>query len=223
MVRGPESEFRSPEERITALEHELKEIKGRLWCEQCEVPYGAVLSDRDLKRLIENGRVGINPLPNLEIGKDSDLGTCKVDLHLGSEAMYIDPTKVASLDLSESIPEDYYEKVNLRKQRVIIPTNRVIIATTQERLKLPDDMIGILVGKSGNARRGLKVEGAPIFDAGFDTFPMLELQNTSGLPLTARYGESICAMVFQHLSSPTLQGYAQRQGVKYSNQDGARI
>ena len=203
------------------MQERYSEILRRLWCEKCEVPYGATLSDRDIKRLVEQKRIIIDPQPDLD--DVSILGTCKIDLHLGREAMFIEPTEVGEFDLSEPIPEEYYRRVDLIKRGLIIPSNRVVIAVTLEKLTLPDDIIGILVGKSGNARRGLKVEAAPVFDAGWDGHPILELQNTSGIALRTRYGQPICAMYFQHLSSPALRPYAQSDGVRYRNQTRVQL
>lgn len=221
-----ELDLLSPEEKIAALEKRIKEIEERLWCKECELPYGGVLSDRDLIRLIKSGRISIAPSPDLDIeSEDSDLGTCKVDLHLGRQAMFIDPTQVRSLDLTQPAPDVYYHRANLQKNsEIVIPANTVIIVGTLETLELPDCIIGFLVGKSSLARRGLKVEGAPIFDAGWKSGPpVLELQNTSGVPVVAHFGQAICAMFFMHLSSPTLKGYTERARSTYRSQDGAKL
>ena len=56
-----------------------------------------VLSDRDIKKALKNGRIEIAPTPDLK----TQLGSCSVDLRLGnifrvfdhSRNAYIDPTK----------------------------------------------------------------------------------------------------------------------------------
>ncbi|MBI4059379.1 dCTP deaminase [Candidatus Microgenomates bacterium] len=222
--RGSQGEFnlRSPEERLSDLERKYKELEEKLWCVDCKVPRGAVLSDADIKRLVIAKRILITPEPDLE--SKVILGTCKIDLRLGDSAKFIDPTKVPHIDLSRPVPGEYYHEMDIQEHSsLIIPAGMVIVATTLERIKLPNCMIGLLVGKSRPARSGLKVEGAPIFDAGWDGKPMLELHNGGGVPLEVHYGQAICAMVFLHLSSPTLEVYAQRNGVKYANQTKAQI
>ena len=206
------------------LSEELKWIKERLWCSECELPRGGLLSDRDIKRLILKGRINVTPLPNLE--DETILGTCKLDLHLGAEALVLNSSRVkrGSIDLSEPIPEEYFDNYNLQKLGTItIGTNKLVVATVLERVILPDDISGRLEGKSGIARRGGAVEAAPIFDAGWDGHPMLELHNIGELPIIVHFGSPICAMSFEHMISPTFKSYANRDGIKYGIQKRAQI
>ena len=206
------------------LKDELEWIKEKLWCPDCELPRGGLLSDRDIKRLILNGRINVTPLPNLE--DESILGTCKLDLHLGAEALVLNASRVkrGSIDLAEPIPEEYFDKYDLQKlDTIIIGTNKLVVATTQEWITLPDDISGRLEGKSGIARRGGAVEAAPVFDAGWDGYPMLELHNIGELPIIAHFGNPICAMSFEHMTSPTLKIYAGRDRVKYNTQKRVQI
>lgn len=208
--------------KISELEERLNLIEERLWCSNCQVPRGGEFSDRDIKRLIEEGRIKISPLPNLD--DPSILGTCKVDFHLGAEALILKSHRVSSVDFTKPIPVEYFDKVDLQKEGEIhIPANTLVIATTLEALALPDDIIARMEGKSSIARRGGAVHQAPLFDAGWDGKPMMELHNIGGVTATAHYGQPICAFSFAHLSSPTLKAYAARDGVKYSIQQGAKV
>lgn len=213
--------MRSLEERLANLE----EIIERLWCEDCQVPRGSVLSDRDIKRLIEERIIKITPVPNLDIESEaSDLGTCKVDLHLGHEVQYFDPAELTHIELSEPIPEEAVRTQNIgRGKKLTIHPGEMKIATTMENVILPECIIGRLEGKSGIARKATGAQAAPIFDAGWDGKPVLELHNLGRLPVVARYGVAICAMSFEHLSSQTLKPYKERVGSHFRTQDGARV
>jgi len=207
--------------RVVDLEERLRCIEEKLWCPECNVPRGALLSDRDIRRLIEEGRIEISPEPDLN--DPSILGTCKVDFHLGAEAMVLNPHKIAAVDFSKPIPEEYFDKINLKKEGEInIPPNSLVIATTLERLKLPGDMTGRMEGKSSVARRGGSVQAAPLFDAGWDGRPMMELHNIGGITGIAHYRQAICAFSFTHLSSDTFQLYSQRDGTRYGVQEGVK-
>ncbi|MBI2268662.1 MAG: dCTP deaminase [Candidatus Blackburnbacteria bacterium] len=209
---------------LESLEQRLRELEQRIWCTTCELPFGAALSDRDIKRLVEVGRIRINPCPNIETGTKSDLGTCKVDLHLGDQALVVDATRLTHIDLSGPIPEEYFIRIDVRKLgQVLIHPGEVVVATTLERVTLPDDIIGRMEGKSSIARRGVSVQAAPLFDAGWDGHPILELHNVGTLSAVCRHGAAICAMSFTHLSSPTLQPYSGRDGARYGVQDTAQI
>lgn len=66
-----------------------------------------ILSDRDIRRYINEGKIAINPSPNY----DDQLGSCSIDFHLGntfkifnhSKYPYIDPR---SSNLSSEIMKD---------------------------------------------------------------------------------------------------------------------
>lgn len=222
LERQGELDLRSSGEKLQDLERELRELRENLWCVRCEVPRGAMLSDKDIKRLILQGVIKIDPLPNLE--DPAVLGTCKVDLHLGAEALILDTPRVAFIDFSKPIPEEYFRRMNLQTDGdLVIRPNEVIICVALEKVTLPDCLTGRLEGKSSIARKGGSVQAAPIFDAGWSGCPMLELHNIGGVAAIAHYGQPICAMSFHHLSSPTLRGYAQRDGVKYASQTSARM
>lgn len=200
---------------------EMQELLNRLWCSDCDVPYGAgMFSDVDIIKLVERGRIKFDPMPDLSFSsKDSDLGTCKVDLHLGREALVADPTKVKYLDLAEPIPEEYFTKFNIQnRSELIIKPGQVIIASTLEKVTLADDIYGRMEGKSGVARKGGAVQLAAVFDAGWDGYPMMELHNITDTTLVAHFGNPICAMSFGHLSSKTLMPYNLRNAT-YSVQD----
>ncbi len=212
-------------EHLGQLEQQLKEQRAiieRLWCQDCQLPYGGKLSDPDIRRLVKNGRIIIDPLPDMD--DESVLGTCKLDLRLGAEALVLDATKLSHIEIGKPIPSEYFRKINLREEGVLhVHPNMVVVATTLEAVTLPSCIAGILVGKSSGARGGLSVEAASVFDAGWDGHPMLELHSFGGLPDSIRYGQRICAMVFEHLTSPTAVPYVQRQGVRYSRQNKAQL
>lgn len=199
---------------------QAEQIIEKLWCKNCQLPQGGQLSDCDIKRLVNSGRIKITPRPDL--GNHSVLGTCKLDLRLGAEAMVLDATRVSSLDLTKPIPNEFFRNVNIKKNgEVIIHPNKVIITTTLEWVRLPECISGRLEGKSSIARKGGSVQAAPIFDAGWNGRPMLELHNVGETPIVAHYGQPICAMSFEHMTSATLKPYAARAGVRYSQQTRA--
>lgn len=212
------------EKRIAKLQEELRDLKSKVWCPSCEVPYGAMLSDRDIVKLVKKARIKITPMPDLDVGKGSALGTCKVNLSLGGEALVFDPVQISHIDTSDQLSQEHFQKADIKKLgKIIVHPGKVIVATTLEWLTLPDDIVGRIEGRSSLARRGLSVQTAPLFDAGWNGRPMLELHNVGELPVILYYGNPVCAMSFTHLSSPTLSPYAKRKGVTYSKQVGVKM
>lgn len=218
--KNGELSLESLQRENAVLRSQLNELKEKLWCSECELPRGGQISDRDIKRLLLSKRIVIDPLPDLE--DPSILGTCKIDLSLGKTAKVLNPNKIPYIDFAEPIPEEYYDHFDVQKAgKLVLAANSVVIATTMEWVTLPEDISGRLEGKSGIARRKLGVEDAPVFDAGWSGLPVLELF-LKGHAGVLHYGQPICSMSFEHMTSPTLKEYAQREGVHYSTQTRAQ-
>lgn len=225
ITRSPEEQIAELTTIVSFLEERLMSIEERLWCPECQLPKGAMLSDKDIQRLVRQGRIRLEPLPNIELGEKSDLGPCKIDLHLGGDAIILDASQVANIDLnSGELPKGSHTSINIKRRgQVIIHPRKVVIASALECLTLPDDIAARMEGKSKFARRGIAVQIAPVFDPGWDGKPALELHNIGEVAVVLPYGVPVCAMTFYHLSSPTLKGYARREGVRYAVQDKARF
>lgn len=223
--RPPEEQIAELSARTSFLEERLRSIEERLWCPDCQLPRGAMLSDRDIQRLVRQGRIKLDPLPNIELSKDSDLGACKIDLHLGDNAKFHNTLRVSHVDFDgQKVGEKDIVVFDIAKEgKIVIAPGEVIVADTLEWVTLPDDIAGRLEGKSSLARQGLAVQLAPVFDPGWNGVPALELHNIGRVAVTLYHKMRICAMSFTHLSSPTLKGYAQREGVRYGVQTGARF
>lgn len=199
------------EKRLIKVEQKFGELIEHTCCTDCNLPLGAMLSDRDIMRLIEDRRIQIDPLPKLVPEEGSALGTCKVDFRLGTSTRIYDTTKASLLKANLRTPEEYLREINLQiGEAMILNPGDVIIATTLERLRLPNDIVGRMEGKSSLARKGVHVHAAGLFDAGWDGYPMMELQNVGRIAVELVCGMPVCAMSFTHLSSETLRGYVER-------------
>ena len=176
-----------------------------------------VLSDRDIKKAIEDGKIVITPAPDLKLA----LGTCSVDLRLGnvfrvfdhSRHPYIDPSKK---DYSNEITK----KVIVRKgEDFIMQPGDFVLAVTLERVKIPPNLMGRLEGRSSLGRVGIVVHStASIFDAGWDGRCVLELGNLGRMAVKLTPGMRICAMSFEELSSSAQTPYTKRKTSKYKFQ-----
>lgn len=220
-----ERDTHSPEKQVAELEEKIRLMEGRLWCPDCELPRGAMLSDRDIQRLLRQGRIKLDPLPDIELGENSDLGPCKIDLHLGKTAKTHSVLRVSHIDFNgeKTKDEDTVVFDIAEEGKIVIAPGEVVIADTLEWITLPDDIAGRIEGKSSLARQGIAVHLAPIFDPGWNGVPALELHNIGRVAAILYYRRPICAMSFTHLSSSTLMGYAQREGARYRGQKGAQF
>jgi dCTP deaminase len=79
---------------------------------------------------------------------------------------------------------------------ITIYPGEFMLATTMERLIIPDTMMALVVGRSSIARIGLSVEIAGDIDPGFDGHITLELYNESPNPIVLKPGYEICQVIF---------------------------
>lgn len=173
-----------------------------------------VLSDRDIKKAIKEKHIIITPKPDFK----TQLGSCSLDLRLGnifrifeySKYPYIDPSK---RDFSNEITRKVVVK---NGQEFIMQPGDFVIAATLECVRLPDNMMGRLEGRSSLGRLGIVVHStASIFDPGWDGNCVLELGNLGRMAVRLTPGMRICAMSFEELSSVAEVPYSKKKRAKY--------
>jgi dCTP deaminase len=97
-----------------------------------------------------------------------------------------------------------------------------VLGSTLERIRLPDDLVARLEGKSSLGRLGLLIHStAGFIDPGWDGHVTLELSNVANLPITIYYGMPIGQLSFVLLTEPAETPYgADKLGSKYQGQRG---
>ena len=113
--------------------------------------------------------------------------------------------------------------ISIRLKKTILPKSQrkgdFALAATLERVKIPDNMMGRLEGRSSLGRIGIVVHStASIFDAGWDGNCVLELGNLGRMAVKLTPGMRICAMSFEELSSPAEVPYSKKKDAKYKTQ-----
>lgn len=178
-----------------------------------------VLSDRELKKALESGRIKIRPKPDLK----TQLGSCSIDLRLGnifrvfehSLYPYIDPSR---RDYSNEITRIIKVK---QGDSFIIQPGDFVLASTLERITIDSTLLGRLEGRSSLGRLGIVVHStASVFDPGWDGKAVLELGNLGRMAVSLTPGMRICAMTFEELSSPAEVPYSKKKHAKYIFQKG---
>jgi dCTP deaminase len=175
-----------------------------------------VLSDRTIRRLLEEGRIGIDPYDE-DLMQPSSLDV-RVDRYFrvfrNSRYPYID-VKTEQEDLTELVEADDGEAF-------ILHPGEFVLGSTLERVTLPDDLVARLEGKSSLGRLGLLIHStAGFIDPGWDGHVTLELSNVANLPITIYPGMKIGQISFVQLSEPAEHPYgSQGIGSKYQGQQG---
>jgi dCTP deaminase len=118
---------------------------------------------------------------------------------------------------------DLTELVQVREDEpFILHPGEFVLGSTLERVRIPDDTVARLEGKSSLGRLGLLIHStAGYVDPGWDGYLTLELSNVANLPITIYPGMKIGQISFFRLSSPAENPYGSKgTGSKYQGQRG---
>jgi len=100
----------------------------------------------------------------------------------------------------------------------LIPPNSYALGHSVEYFQMPEDILGICMGKSTYARSGLIVNTTPL-EPGWKGRLVLELANSTPLPLRVYANEGIAQVVFSRSDKRPAVTYGDRSG-KYQDQKG---
>ena len=109
-------------------------------------------------------------------------------------------------------------------QPFTINPGQCVLATTLEYIKVPDNMVATVCGKSGLARIFLSVHAtAGHVDPGFEGYVTLELVNSNSVPIILYPGQRIGQFKFEMLDSKADCPYGHvKLGSHYQHQGGAQ-
>jgi len=175
-----------------------------------------ILSDRDIKKYIEAGKIKIDPAPDFK----TQLGPCSLDLHLGNIFKTFKPSEYPYLDPRRKINfEEIMEEVAIEDgSPFILQAKAFVLTTTKEIFSLSSDIIARLDGRSSLARLGVVVHlTAARFDPGWEGKAVIELGNLGTMPVILYPAVTrICALTFETLSTPAETPYLKQKDHKYA-------
>ncbi len=175
-----------------------------------------VLSDRTIRRLLEEGRIVIDPYDETLLQPSS------VDVRVDRFFRVFHNARYPFIDVKEP-QEELTELVEIAgDQPFILHPGEFVLGSTLERVQLPDDLVARLEGKSSLGRLGLLIHSTAGFvDPGWDGHVTLELSNVANLPITIYYAMKIGQLSFVQLSEPAERPYgSDALGSKYQGQKG---
>lgn len=173
-----------------------------------------VLSDRTIRAEIAAGRIAFDPYdPGLVQPSSVDVRVDrKFRVFHNARHPYIDVRREMD-DLTElvTVPGD---------EPFILHPGEFVLGQTLERVRLPNDLVARLEGKSSLGRLGLLIHSTAGFvDAGFEGNLTLELSNVANLPITIYYGMPIGQISFMRMDGPVETPYGSAEaGSKYQGQ-----
>jgi dCTP deaminase len=175
-----------------------------------------ILSDRSLRRALEDGRLVVDPL-------DADaIQPSSIDLRLDRYFRVFHNARYPYIDLKQPM-EGLTELVEVKPDDAfILHPGEFVLASTLERVRIPPDLAARLEGKSSLGRLGLLTHStAGFLDPGFEGHVTLELSNVANLPITLYPGMRIGQIAVFQLTTPAEQPYG-TPGIrsKYQGQRG---
>lgn len=162
----------------------------------------SVLSDGTIRRLVEEGRIRIDPWdPGM-------VQPASVDLKLGPSFRVFHNFRVAAIDLAQP-PTNLTEHVVVGEgEPFVIHPGEFVLGRTEEWVELPDDLVARIEGKSSLGRLGLIVHATAGFvDPGWKGTLTLEITNLTRVPIVLWPGKPIAQLSFMTLDRPAERPY----------------
>jgi len=174
-----------------------------------------ILSDRDIRRYLQNKTLIIKPQPDLE----KQLGAASLDIRLGESFRVFNTTQKFVVDPLD--PETFKDLTSLvridQKHPFVLHPHQFVLAITYEWLSLPDNLGARIEGRSSWGRLGVIVHStAGYVDPGFQGNLTLEMSNISPIPILLYPQVKICQLAFETLSSPAEVPYSAKKTAKYA-------
>jgi dCTP deaminase len=144
-----------------------------------------ILSDITLKKMISDGTLVIEPI------KENSVQPASIDCRLGKHYLVMEDKEMTAITLDTEIKYREFEG-----DFIVIPPHSFLLATTEEYIKLPNNLTAFVEGRSSIGRMGLFIQNAGWIDPGFEGKITLELYNANSLPIKLQAGRRICQLVF---------------------------
>lgn len=178
-----------------------------------------ILSKPQILEYIGDNRLRIDPPAS-----DKDIEQVSIDLYLGNqfttfkdppqylEHVILDSSVFGSLDLWQTTVTEEF----------ILRPGEFVLAHTQQRITIPNDLVGLIEGRSSLARLGVTVHlTAPKIDPGFDGTITLEMAHFGKVPLKLRAGiDKPAQLMLMSLSTAldATQVYGSEASHRFQNQ-----
>ncbi len=178
-----------------------------------------ILSDRDIRARLAQGDLVVGPLSDDAL----QIQPASVDLRLDREFLLYRASRVACLDPREpsTIAAAMERVVVSADEALVLHPGEFALGATEERVKMPSDLVGLVDGRSSVGRLAVVVHAtAGFIDPGFEGQTTLELSNIGSIPVKLYPGMRIAQIVLHQLTSPAESPYGEARGSQYNHQTG---
>jgi len=172
-----------------------------------------ILSDRDIKEYLKSGRLKIENLEDPE----AQIQPSGIDLRLGNIFRVFKSISIPFIDTKVPI-EGYTDAIVIEDNKpFIIHPGEFILGTTKEYIKVPNDLAGMVDGRSSLGRLGVSIHTTSAgLNPGWEGFFTLEIVNVGKVPVALYPGMKVCKVSFVKLTSEAERPY-QTSKYKYTS------
>ena len=147
-----------------------------------------VLTKEVIKREIKEGKIKVKPY------RAKNLGDASLDICLDDEFWVFGKNKNITLN-NKTDYKKYTKKI--KAKAITLMTGAFVLGMSEEKISLPDNICGLLSGRSRFARMGIVVHAtAFVVHPGVKNRQMFEIKNMSNNTLTLKKGLRIAQLVF---------------------------
>lgn len=175
-----------------------------------------LLSEKTIREKIQSKDIVVKIGEQQKSETELEFDTASLEVHLSDEFRIwkdlnsiglnsaVDPaqTNFNFVEYHKSISE----VANLSEGKFKLGSQCFVLAITQEYIKLPNNIVGFIQGKSKLARMGLAIHlTAPTIQAGWGGKITLEIYNASPMPVLLTPGMKIGQLLFHQLDQDSIR------------------
>ncbi len=162
---------------------------------------GTPFKEEIMKRLKDpNDDFEITPL----VFPDLQIKNAAVDIRLGNEFITTRRIKFGTIDPIieaeelDALIKQYQEQIYVELgEKIVIHPQQFVLGSTLEHIRLPNNLLAYVIGRSSWGRLGLIIATATVVNPGYSGALTLELTNVGSAPVTLYPGSRIAQLVFQ--------------------------
>jgi len=176
-----------------------------------------ILPDHEIRKYLREGKIVIEPLEN----PDVQIQPSGIDLRLGNEFRIFKSSSVAYIDTKKKT-DAYTELINVEDDKpFIIHPGEFVLGGVKEYIKISDDLVGSVDGRSSLGRLGISIHTtSSSVNPGWEGNFVLEITNMGRMPVALYPGMRIAKITFHKLTSPAENPYNTRKESLYNKQKG---
>jgi len=147
-----------------------------------------ILTKKVIFEEIRKGKIKITPF------RKANIGPASIDLTLDNKFRIHTGKRIV---LGENIDYKKYTRL-VKKNNIVLKPGDFVLGITKEQVRLPEDVCGILTGRTRFARLGLGIHvTASLVQPGANNKQVLEIKNLGSSELIIKPGLKICQLILE--------------------------